>query len=47
MEPRIDIYNLFNSVTALGSIGGYGPIWLRPTDALGARLMKLGVQVDF
>lgn len=46
-EPRADVYNLFNSVTALGSISGYGPIWLRPTDALGARLAKFGVQVDF
>jgi len=46
-EPRADVYNLFNSVTALGSIAGYGPFWLRPTDALGARLAKFGVQVDF
>jgi len=46
-EPRADVYNLFNSVTALGSISGYGAAWLRPTDALGARLAKFGVQVDF
>jgi hypothetical protein len=46
-EPRADVYNLFNSVTALGSIGGYGAAWLRPTDALGARLAKFGIQVDF
>ena len=46
-EPRADVYNLFNSVTSLGSIGGYGAAWLRPTDALGARLAKFGVQVDF
>jgi len=47
IEPRADVYNLFNSVTALGSISGYGAAWLRPTDALGARLAKFGVQVDF
>jgi hypothetical protein len=46
-EPRFDVYNLFNSITALGSISGYGAAWLRPTDALGARLAKFGVQVDF
>ena len=46
-EPRADVYNLFNSVTALGSISGYGAAWLRPTDALGARLAKFGVQLDF
>jgi hypothetical protein len=46
-EPRADVYNLFNSITALGSISGYGSSWLRPTDALGARLAKFGVQVDF
>jgi hypothetical protein len=45
--PRADVYNLFNAVTALGSLSGYGPAWLRPTDALGARLAKFGVQVDF
>ncbi|HWW84110.1 MAG TPA: carboxypeptidase regulatory-like domain-containing protein [Vicinamibacterales bacterium] len=47
LEPRADVYNLFNSVTALGSIGGYGSAWLRPTDVLGARLAKFGVQVDW
>ena len=46
-EPRADVYNLFNSVTAIGSIGGYGAAWLRPTDVLTARLAKFGVQVDF
>jgi len=47
VEPRADVYNLFNAVTALGSIGGYGAAWLRPTDVLGARLAKFGVQIDF
>jgi len=47
LYPRADVYNLFNSVTALGSLSGYGPAWLRPTDALGARLAKFGVQADF
>ena len=31
-DPRLDVYNLFNSTTALGSIGGYSPAggaWLR------------------
>jgi hypothetical protein len=47
IEPRADVYNLTNSVTALGSISGYGGAWLRPTDVMGARLAKFGVQVDF
>ena len=47
LYPRVDVYNLFNSVTALGSLSGYGATWLRPTDVLGARLAKFGVQVDF
>ena len=46
-DPRIDIYNLTNSTTALGSISGYGAAWLRPTDAMSARIVKFGVQVDF
>ena len=46
-DPRLDVYNLGNSTTALGSIGGYGAAWLRPTDAMSARIVKFGVQVDF
>ena len=46
-DPRLDIYNLTNSTTALGSISGYGAAWLRPTDAMSARIVKFGVQVDF
>ena len=49
-DPRLDVYNLFNSTTALGAISGYSAVpgtWLRPTDAMGARIVKFGVQVDF
>ena len=49
IEPRADVYNLFNSGTALGSLTGYSTTiaWLRPTDIMGARLAKFGVQLDF
>ena len=42
-----DIYNLFNASTVLGVNTRYGPSWLLPSNILGARLFKLGVQVDF
>jgi hypothetical protein len=47
IEPRFDVYNLTNEAAVIGSIAGYGPAWLRPTDILTARLVKFGVQVDF
>jgi hypothetical protein len=47
VNPRFDIYNATNSAAVIGSIGGYGLAWLRPTDILTARLVKFGVQVDW
>jgi hypothetical protein len=47
MTPRFDIYNVTNSGAVIGSIAGYGAVWLRPTEILTARLFKFGVQVDW
>lgn len=47
IQPRLDIYNLTNSAAVIGSIAGYGAAWLRPTEILTARLVKLGAQVDW
>ncbi|HEV3061323.1 MAG TPA: carboxypeptidase-like regulatory domain-containing protein [Vicinamibacterales bacterium] len=47
----IDGYNLFNSAAVLATNGTYagttGGSWLTPTAILGARLMKLGLQLDW
>src|SRR5262249_42741178 len=47
IQGMFDIYNLFNASTILGVNSTFGSSWLRPTDVLGARLFKLGAQVDF
>jgi hypothetical protein len=47
VNPRFDIYNATNSAAVIGSIGGYGAAWLRPTDILTARLIKFGAQIDW
>jgi len=45
-KVAIDGYNLFNSAAVLATNGTYGTSWLTPTSILGARLLKLGVQLD-
>jgi hypothetical protein len=47
LQAMFDICNLFNENTVLGINNRYGPSWLLPSNILGARLFKLGVQVDF
>ena len=47
VRGSLDIYNLFNSSPVLGVNSRFGPQWLQPTRILDARLVKLGVQVDF
>ena len=47
VNPRLDIYNITNSAAVVGSIGGYGAAWLRPTEILTARLIKFGAQIDW
>ncbi len=47
VEPRIDVYNLFNTSAVLGSVAGFGQAWLRPTEIFLGRFVKFGIQVDF
>jgi hypothetical protein len=47
ITPRFDVFNVGNSSSVIGTIAGYGATWLRPTDILTARIIKLGVQVDW
>ena len=47
LQPQIDIYNLFNGNTVLGSNTRYGTSWLVPSAILDPRLLKFGVQVNF
>jgi hypothetical protein len=45
--PRLDVYNLLNSDAVNSMITRYGPSWLQPQEVFGARMVKLGAQVDF
>jgi hypothetical protein len=47
IEGDADLFNIFNrsAVTSVNST--YGPAWLTPTNMMGGRLLKLGVQVRF
>ena len=47
VQPRLDIYNLFNANSVLASNGRFGPSWLTPTDVLPGRMFKVGAQLDF
>jgi hypothetical protein len=47
LQGRFDVYNLFNASTVLNDNFTYGPSWLKPSSILGARLVKLGAQLDF
>jgi hypothetical protein len=45
--PALDVYNLFNASPVLGVNSAYGPAWQNVTSLLGARVAKLGVQINF
>ena len=47
LQGMLDIYNILNASTVLGVNVTYGTSWLRPTEVLGARLFKFGMQLDF
>ena len=47
IQGMFDIYNLFNQNDVLAINTRFGPSWLRPSNVLGARLFKLGAQVNF
>jgi hypothetical protein len=47
MQGMFDAYNVFNASTILARNNTVGATWGRPTSILGARLLKLGLQVNF
>lgn len=47
IKGNFDIYNLLNANDVLLHNGRYGPAWLAPSSILGARLFKVGGQLDF
>ncbi|MGE0446790.1 MAG: carboxypeptidase regulatory-like domain-containing protein [Vicinamibacterales bacterium] len=53
LKGMIDLYNLLNANTVLlwnntyGTRASAGAAWLRPSQILGGRMLKFGVQLDF
>jgi hypothetical protein len=47
MEPILDVYNVLNSSSILTINTTYGPTWLRPTEVLLGRALKIGAQISF
>jgi hypothetical protein len=47
LQGQFDVYNLFNGSTVLSVNNTFGPLFLRPTGVMGARLFKFGAQIDF
>jgi hypothetical protein len=47
VQGSLDIFNLLNSSAVQSVLTAYGPLWLRPTRILGARLFNLTAQFDF
>ena len=47
VQARFDVYNITNSSSVLSSVSRIGAQWLRPTNILGARTVRLGAQVDW
>jgi hypothetical protein len=47
LQPRCDIYKLFNANGIQDMNTRYGATWLKPGSILLGRLYKFGVQVDF
>ncbi len=47
VEPQFDIYNALNASPILAVNTNYGAAFLRPTQILSGRLLKLGFQMNF
>ena len=47
LQPRIDLYNVFNASTVTSINTTFGPAFRRPLQILDGRFAKIGVQVDF
>jgi hypothetical protein len=47
LQGMFDAYNVFNASSILAMTTRYGAAWLQPSQVLGGRLFKFGVQVDY
>ena len=47
IQGTFDIYNALNTAAILSEVTQYGATWRNPTQVLDARILKLGVQINF
>ena len=47
IQPRVDVYNLFNSATVLGVVSQFGPAYRFPYQIYDGRLVKFGAEIRF
>ena len=47
LQGTFDIYNAFNSAAILSEVTQYGPTWRNPASLLDARILKVGIQMNF
>jgi len=47
VTPMLEVFNLSNADTVVGYNGNVGGSYLRPTEILSPRLLRLGISVDF
>jgi hypothetical protein len=47
IQPRIDVYNLFNSASVLGLVSQFGPAYRFPYQIYDGRLVKFGAEIKF
>ena len=47
IQAKMDVYNLLNTAAVLGLNTTYGTAWLRPTQILLTRLVRVGVDITF
>jgi hypothetical protein len=47
ITPMIESFNLTNADTVVGYNANVGTSYLRPTEILSPRLLRLGISVDF
>ena len=47
IEPRLDIFNLFNAAAVTRHTTQYGPSYGRAVEILGGRLIKAGLNLTF
>ena len=47
ITPQLEIFNLANAATEVGFNPNVGSSYLRPTEILSPRLLRLGVTIDF